>query len=133
MPRRLHITDIEIKNALKAAEGIRSRAAHLLRISPRTLARRLASNPALALSEEDSETREFFGVVKALYEAAINGNVYAAIQFLKWRGWDREVGTLRPVTDKFLPPGSITLVIEPSPVETGGPDDALEQKRRSRS
>lgn len=133
VPKRLHITDEEIRHALKRALGIRSRAAHFLGVCPRTLARRLASNPALALSDSDFEVRQRLDVLKALYEAAINGNVYAQIQFLKLCGWGRTVQRPRRVPDLFLPPGSFTVEIEPSPAETGEQVAALERKRKSRS
>ena len=133
MPNRLQITDSAISDALEKSDGIRSQAAHSLGISPRTLARRLASNPALARSQCELEARQDFDVLKALYEAAIGGNVYAQIQLLKWKGWGREVRTPKPAVDFVLPPGSIRLVIQPSPAEIGAPVDEPGQKRKSHS
>lgn len=139
MPKRLQITDSDITRALEEADGIRSRAAHSLGISPRTLARRLASNPALALSREDLEARELFEVIKATYDAAVGRNVYAIIRFLKWLGWDRTVRTPQPAVESVFAvrfvaaPVDSGVTAETSPAETGEPVDELGQTRKSDS
>lgn len=131
MAKRLQITDAEIMDALEQADGIRSQAAHSLGISPRTLARRLASDPELAISRADREARELFEVLKAVYNAAIGGDVYAQIQWLKSRGWGRDVRTPQLAVEFVLAPGAIRLAAETSTAETGEPADEPGQTRKS--
>lgn len=103
------------------ALGSRSRAAHSLGISPRTVARRLAAKPELAMSEADSQALERFFVFKALYESAIDGNVYAQIHLLKLWGWGTTVTTPQPIAP-CLPEIEVRLMVDGEPVETGGLD-----------
>lgn len=91
MSRRRRVTNSEIQEAMGQAHGLRSAAAHRLGISPRTLSRRIAANPDLALSPEDRSRAQDLAVLMALYQKATSGNAHACITWLRMAGWGREV------------------------------------------
>lgn len=82
----------EIIAALRKTWGAKAAAAHLLRISPRTLQRRLHEMRPIYLGPEPSVDQLFRQQIKLLIlKEALAGDTRCQIFLLKNAGWGREI------------------------------------------
>ena len=92
----------EIIAALRKTGGAKAAAAHLLRISPRTLQRRLHQMRPFSLGPEPSADQLFRHQINLLMlKKALAGDARCLIFLLKAAGWGREI--VEPVLWKGYP------------------------------
>jgi hypothetical protein len=102
MPSRIRLSKEAIRQALQQTGGNRSAAAHLLNVSPQTLARRINEQPALFGQSADSRAIREADDRERIYTKALKGNlptqkkVLAAAHAAAWGGLPEPVRQMTP-------------------------------------